>query len=373
MLDDRHRVLVRRTRARGLDPFGGIVRRQLGGALGNLDTLVSDIDARIVHHREHGHQSAMRIAHDLTDAFVVIAIGHHAGGGGIDAELVFERDAANVVARSDRTVGLHVKLRHDEERYAAAAFRRVGQACQDEVDNVLGQFVIAESDVDFLALDPIFPGMFAIVDRRGRGAQRADIASRLRFGQVHRARPFPADELGQIEALLRFAAVVFQRFDRADAQHRQEAEGHVGRAEIFQHVAPQGEGQTLPAECRERGDRVPALLDVMLVGFLEPGRQADHAVFESRPLEIAHAVERRPFSGGELADAFHDGFHHVRFGRGEAFAFRQFVDPRIHADGKQLVGGSGSVGHEASSWLIDIPNIARGDGKQGRYGNAGRR
>ena len=78
-------------------------------------------------------------------------------------------------------------FRHDKKRDTAAALGRVGQARKDEVDDVLRQLMLAPSDVDLLALDPVLAGMLAIPDRHGGRAQRADIAAGLRFGQVHRA------------------------------------------------------------------------------------------------------------------------------------------------------------------------------------------
>ena len=83
----------------------------------------------------------------------------------------------------------------------------------------------------------------------------------------------------------------------------------------------------------------------MLVRFLEPVGQAHHAVFELRALQIARTVERRPFSGGELADAFHDRFDHVGLGRGEAFALRKLLYSGVDADGEQLILSGGRIGH----------------------------
>ena len=71
--------------------------------------------------------------------------------------------------------------------------RRIGQARQHEMDDVLGQVVIAIGDEDLLAGDAVVRRPRA---RRG-GAQRAEIGARLRLGQVHRAGPFAGDQLGR--------------------------------------------------------------------------------------------------------------------------------------------------------------------------------
>lgn len=88
-------------------------------------------------------------------------------------------------------------------------------------------------------------------------------------------------------------------------------------------------------------DGVPALLDIGLVGGLEPLGQADDAVFELRALEVADAVERREFARRELADAFDDSFHEIGLGMGEAFGRGQLRNPGIDADGEELVAVGG--------------------------------
>ncbi len=143
---------------------------------------------------------------------------------------------------------------------------------------------------------------------------------------------------------------MFQRLDRADREHGEQRERHIGRAEVLQHVARQGEGQALTAEGFRRGNRVPALLDIGVVSLPEPVGQAHHAVFKASALQITDAVQGREFSGGELADSLDDGFDQIRFGMGEAIRLGKLLDPGIDADGEQLVGGGrGKGGHGKES------------------------
>ena len=134
-----------------------------------------------------------------------------AGGRAVDAELVFEADAAQVVARAECAVGFDHEFRHEEQRDAARAERRFGQARQDEMDDVLRRVVFAPGDEDLRAGD--FVAAVGLLD--GFRFQRADVGAGMRFGQVHRAGPFAGDELGQIRLLLFRRAVRGQRFDRA--------------------------------------------------------------------------------------------------------------------------------------------------------------
>jgi hypothetical protein len=254
--------------------------------------------------------------------------------------------------RAPGAVGVDVELGHDEQRDAARAGRGAGSAGEHQVDDVLGQVVFAEGDEDLGAGDAVLAGVRAFGDRHGGAAQRAHVGPGLRFGQVHRARPFAADQLGQIERLLGFAAVVIQRLDRADGEHRQQGEAHVGRAQRLENAGRQREGQALSAMIDRPGDRVPALLDERAVGVGEAGGQRYRAIVPFRALGIAQPVERCPFAGGQRADAFHDGFHQIGAGSLEAFVRRQFLDPGADAQGKHLVGGGWREIHRSSPRLV---------------------
>ena len=73
----------------------------------------------------------------------------------MDAELVLDRMAARIVARAERAVVVHEELRHEEQRDALRAGRRIGQPRQHEMDDVVGEIVLAIGDEDLLAGDAI--------------------------------------------------------------------------------------------------------------------------------------------------------------------------------------------------------------------------
>ena len=72
--------------------------------------------------------------------------------------------------------------------------RRIRQPRQHEMDDVVGEVVLAVGDEDLLPADAVA----AVGGALGAGAQRADIGAGLRLGELHRAHPFAGDELGQI-------------------------------------------------------------------------------------------------------------------------------------------------------------------------------
>ena len=96
---------------------------------------------------------------------------------------------------AERAVGIDQEFRHEKQRNALGAGRRIGQPRQHEVDDIVGEIVLAVGDENLLALDAI-----AAVGRAlGLGAQRADIGAGLRLGQLHRAGPCAGDEFFEIK------------------------------------------------------------------------------------------------------------------------------------------------------------------------------
>ena len=83
----------------------------------------------------------------------------------------------------------------------------------------------------------------------------------------------------------------------------------------------------------------------MLIGLGKARGQAHHAVLELRAFEVAHAVERGPFTGREFADPADDRLDHIGLGGGELFGLGKLLDAGIDADGEQLVLGGGGIGH----------------------------
>ena len=62
---------------------------------------------------------------------------------------------------------------------------RVGQAGEHQMDDVLGQIVLAGGDEDLGAGDLVA----AVAGGLGAGADQAEIGAALRLGQAHRAAP----------------------------------------------------------------------------------------------------------------------------------------------------------------------------------------
>jgi len=220
----------------------------LGGAFGDLHALRADIDTGVVHHREHRLHAAKLAADHLADALVLLAISHDAGRRSVDPDLVLDRHTGHIIRCAGLAVRIKMIFGDDEQRNAARAFGRSRGAGQHQVDDIVGQIMFAEGDVDLLTLDLIFAGMLAFGDRLGGRAQRANIGTGLRLGQVHRAGPGTGDQIGEIFRLLLVGAVDMDRLDRAKAEHRTEGEGKIGRTTGLQDQRGQRIWQALAAK-----------------------------------------------------------------------------------------------------------------------------
>ena len=110
---------------------------------------------------------------------------HHAGGVAVDAHLVLDRAAGDAVALAERAVRVDEELRHDEERDALGALRRALDAGEHEMDDVLGEVVLAGRDEDLGAGDRVG----AVAVRHGLGLEKTEIGAAMRLGEVHRAGP----------------------------------------------------------------------------------------------------------------------------------------------------------------------------------------
>jgi hypothetical protein len=261
----------------------------------------------------------------------------------VDAELVLDRDAADIVAGS---VGHD--LRDEEERDALRPLRRARRPGEDEVDDIVGEVVLAIGDEDFLAGDQ--PA--AVARRLGPGLERADVRARLRFGQVHRAVPFAGDQLGQPLRLQLGRAVMDQRLDRAGREHHAKRQRHIGRAQILHQHRREGQRQALPAKAGRAGQRAPAALDIGLIGGAEAGRHR-HAFWRPPGADlVAGPVQRRELARGQRAGPVDDRLDDVRARLREAVVAGQFVHADDMLQKEFLLGRRRPVArHRGSAWL----------------------
>jgi hypothetical protein len=116
-------------------------------------------------------------------------------------------------------------LWHPQQRQTLGAQRRAGHPHRHEVDDAVGQAVLAAADEDLVAGD----GERAIVPRLGAGAQQAEVAAGMGLGQAHRRQPFAAGHRGQVALEQLAADMGMQALVSAVQQPRVHGPGVVGR------------------------------------------------------------------------------------------------------------------------------------------------
>ncbi len=172
----------------------------------------------------------------------------------MDAELVLEAGADHVVALADRAVLVDQVLGHQEQRDAARAGRRVGQAGQHEMDDVVGHLVVAVGDEDLGAEDAVG----AVALRLGARLEVAQVGAGVRLGEVHGAGPLAGHHLGQVDAFQLLAALRLDGIDGAEGEQRAQAKGQVGRVPDLPGSGGDDRRQVLPAPFLGRRQRAPA-------------------------------------------------------------------------------------------------------------------
>jgi hypothetical protein len=221
MRNDGSRLRRVHCRRATLAALAGISKCLLGCAFRDTDALQTNGEPRAIHHREHAAHPGILFTDEKSDGASGVAEHHRTSRRAVNSKLVLDRVRAHVVARAERTVGPQQEFGNEKQRNPARARRGIGQPSQYEMDDVLSEIVFAEGDEDLLSLDSIrtVSGAF------GAGAQRTNVGTGLRLGELHRAHPFAAHELVQIGTLECFAAMSVKRIDGGHCEH-----GTVGKS-----------------------------------------------------------------------------------------------------------------------------------------------
>ena len=288
MLDDQRRPVGTGAGGPALAALAGEGQGLLVGPLGDGQPLQAHAEAGQVHHLEHVAHAVVLVADQMPDRAAVVAVGHHAGGAGVDAELVLDGDAAHVVAGPGLARGVGQVLGHDEAAQPLGAGRSPGDAGQHHVDDVGGQVVLAVGDEDLGAGQPVGPVGLGL----GPSGDRAQVGPGLGLGEVHGAGPLPRHQPRQVEGLLLGAAEGRQQGDRALGQQRAQRPGHGGGGDHLLDGRPEQVGEAAAAVFGIGGHRPPPGRDVGGVGVGEPRRGGHPAVVVAAGAdEVAAAVE----------------------------------------------------------------------------------
>ncbi len=345
MLNDRHGLFSRTVDRPALHAVLRIGNGFLISAIGDSNALHADTKARCVHHDEHVLEAAVGLADQVTDCAAVIAKLQHRGGARLDAQLVFDRHAMHVVARAKRAVVVDHELRHDEERDAPHAFRRVRQAREHKVHDVLRHIVLAPGDEDLRAENAVR----AVALGFGACAHEREIGTGLRFREIHRTGPLARDQLRHVALLLLLAARGQQRLDRAVGQQRTQRERQVRGIQHFDARRGKQLRQALAAIFGGVNDTLPAALGELLKCFLETRRGGDHAVLPAARVPVAFKIQWRQHILVKAGGFFEHGLRSFNRRVLEAGQRRYLIETCKFINGEQHVLDGRGIAHPGSS------------------------
>ena len=312
-------------------------RCALIGGLAQAQALEADAEASPVHHREHAAQALVRLADQVALGLVEV---HHAGGRAVNAHLLLDGAAGDPVGRPRRAVFLEPALRHQEEADAAHARRRVGQLRQHEVDDVLGQVMLAGGDEDLGAGERVA----ALARRHRLGADEAQVRAAVGLGQAHGAAPGAVAQVWQVGLLQPLRGVQLDHRGGTVGEQRVHAESQIRRAHHLVEDHADELRQPLAAVVRRHGDAGPAGIDEGLVGLLVALRCAHHAVLVVAAFLVRRAIERQQRVLAELGALLDHGVDHVGRGvlvagqRGELAHVEQLVEHEAHVAKRRAIG-----------------------------------
>ena len=249
---------------------------------------------------------------------------------------------ADGIALAQAAVSVDHHLRHQEQGDAFRTGRRVRQLGQHQVNDVLGQVVLAASDEYLGAGDLVGPIGLGL----GLGADDAQVGAGMRLGQAHRTGPDTGIHVRQVLVLQLVAGVGVDRQTGAGGEHRIETEGQVGRVDHLLDLGADHLGHAHAAVDRVAADADPAALGVGAVSLDETGRSGHGAVFPLAAFFVAAAVQRGDGAAGNLAGLFENGGGGVfvdHFGDAgqlvpELGHFENFIEDEAHiAQGRFVV------------------------------------
>jgi hypothetical protein len=289
-----------------LGPVLCIVERGLVAGQAQGGGRHADTDTGLVHHVEHAAQAFARLADEVAHGAglsqhrkLALAEIEQGVGGAAPTELVVEARQRHVVAlASQLALGVHQLLGHDKERNAldprhqlAVRPRNLGQ---HQVDDVLGELMLAGRDPHLVAFEPVARAQrvrlkaLAIGHRAGGNVREG--RARLRLRQAHGAGEAAIEFVGGKHLFLQRRAMRHQQIGIADGeQAAADADGRSAKEHArrrFDQI-----GQLHAAHRVVLGSTQHARLGVGIPGLLRCRRQDHLLTVEARLFGVDQAVE----------------------------------------------------------------------------------
>ena len=143
--------------------------------LGDGQTLQTDPQPFVIHHREHRLQATIGFADH--PAFRIFKV-HDACARAFNAHLLFDGTNARSIALARVVVRVRHKLRNQEKADSTRTTRCIRKFGENQMDDVVGEILLAAGDEDFRAGD----GVGAIVLRNRARPHHAEVGASVRLG-----------------------------------------------------------------------------------------------------------------------------------------------------------------------------------------------
>ena len=283
-------------------------------------------------------------------------IAHDGGGRAVQAQLVLQAHDLQAVPLPQTAIGIGNELRHHEQADAAGSRRAIWQSGQHQMADVGREIVVAPGDEDLL------PGhrISAVAVAFSLGAQRAHVAARTGFGQVHRAAPFATDQARDIKRLDLLARMMLQRLDLALGHQGVQLQRQTGAAHHVVHAGGQRQRQAHAALLGVGGHADPAALGDRAIARGIAGRGAHHAVFQPGGHLVALAVQGREGVFTELPGLGQDRLDRLGLRLGEKVGSRDLTKADHLVQKKAEIGQGGAVGHGSllrAAWQVRLHRV----------------
>ena len=200
----------------------------------------------------------------------------------MQAHFMFQSHHFQLVRNTRVTRRVRHKFWHKKQTDALGARHTIRQTRQHQMTDIFNHIAVAPTDINFLAGD----GIAAIAIRYSLRTQGAHIATSLRFGQVHRATPCTADQLGQVQSLDLVAGMMLQRFDLALRHQRAQLQRQTRSAHHFVNRRGHGHRQPHPTVFGAGRNGYPTALGNGAVTLYIARRTAHHTVFHNRRMLV---------------------------------------------------------------------------------------
>ena len=263
----------------------------------------------------------MRRTDQLPDAFLGFTEAKQAVDLAMRPELVVQANQGDAVTRARIAIGIDLPPRHDEQRNALATGRTARYLGQHQMDDVLGNFMVAAADPHFVAAQ----GIATVRKRFGDGTDVGQTGAGLGLRKAHGAVPAAFDHRREVASLLVFTADLADQIGGRFGEKRIAVGRHIRAGKDAAQGRHQGVGKSEPAFIERRSHAEESGIAVGRKRLRDFRHQHDTAVFDLRRIGIRLGRVRQELGLGKGQRGIQHGLHGVGVGMRELWNVSQVL------------------------------------------------